>query len=56
MGLSKEETKAAMKQAMKEWMDEKFAEFGKWTLVGLAVATLVLLAWGTMIFYGWHKP
>jgi hypothetical protein len=33
--LDREEIKQAYKEALKEWMDEKFAIFGKWTLTGL---------------------
>ncbi|MFA5170434.1 MAG: hypothetical protein WC426_02630 [Sulfuriferula sp.] len=41
--LSPEEQKALLKQALQEWLDEKYAEFGKWTLRGIAAAFLVVL-------------
>ena len=28
-------TKDAVKEALKEWLNEQFAAFGKWTLTGL---------------------
>lgn len=30
--------KELIKEALKEWLDEKFAQFGKWTLKSLAAA------------------
>lgn len=39
------ELKKIMKSAIKEWMDERFAAFGKWTATGLAVAALGVLTW-----------
>ena len=37
--------KKIMKAAIKEWMDERFAAFGKWTATGLAIAALGVLTW-----------
>jgi len=31
-------TKDAVKEALKEWLNEQFAAFGKWTLTGLLSA------------------
>ena len=44
--LSSAETKEALKEALKEWMDDKFAEVGKWGVKGLAVVVLT----GIIIF------
>ena len=38
----KELFKAAIKEAAREWLDEQFRAFGKWTAMGLAAA----------VFYG----
>lgn len=41
--ISPEEQRDIIKQALQEWLDAKYAEFGKWTLRGLAAAALVAL-------------
>jgi hypothetical protein len=47
--LSKEELKAATKEALHEWLDDKWAAFGKWTLKGLAAmlvaASAAIILW-----------
>lgn len=50
-----EETKRVIKEALREWLDEKYSEFGKWTLHGLMAALLAGLV--VFIFWtqGWHK-
>jgi hypothetical protein len=52
----REDTKDAMREAMKEWLDEKFATFGKWTLTGIAATGLVLLAYAFLAAHGWKAP
>lgn len=57
---SEEERKRLMKEAFKEtvreWMDEQFSIFGKWTLRGLAAlgfgALVYLIGWSS----GWGPP
>ncbi len=39
--MSKDEQKVLIKEALKEWLDEKFSQFGKWTFYSLAAAFLV---------------
>lgn len=34
-------TKDAVKEALKEWLNDQFAAFGKWTLTGLLSAAFV---------------
>ena len=50
-----EETKRIVKEALREWLDEKYAEFGRWSIHGilaaLLAATVVLVFWSQ----GWHK-
>ena len=50
-----EAIKLAMKEAIREWLDERFAELGRWTLRGLAAAMLAGLLWLMLISQGWHK-
>ena len=38
--LTREETIAAVKQAITEWLDAKFNEFSRWTVKGVACALL----------------
>jgi len=50
------EAKRIIKEAIREWLDEQFAKFGKWTFYGgLALATTVIL-YMTLVVNGWHKP
>jgi hypothetical protein len=37
------EDKELIKEALKEWLDEKFAEFGKWTLRSLAAIVVGII-------------
>jgi len=52
-----EHMKKIMKAAIKEWMDERFAVFGRWTATGIAIAALGLLAWAIVAVNGvpWTK-
>lgn len=40
MSNDEEEWKRIVKQAIKEWLDEQFASFGRWTFYGLVSALL----------------
>lgn len=47
--------KAALKEALSEWLDDQFSQFGKWTLRSLLA---VLFAAGVILFMyiqGYHK-
>lgn len=50
-----EEDKRVIKEAVKEWMDGMFANFGKFALASIAVAILGLLAYAMLRVDGWHK-
>jgi hypothetical protein len=43
--LTKEEAKAAMKEALSEWLDKQWAAVGKWTVGGLASTAIAGLAY-----------
>lgn len=59
-GDDKETTKAldkeAVKEALKEWMDEKFITFGKWSLAAFAVAAFTAMAYFVLMVDGWKRP
>ena len=38
--IDNDEFKALVKEAIKEWLEERWAEFGKWTARGLLAAML----------------
>jgi len=38
--LDRESQKEAIKEAISEWLDARFADVGRWTLKGLVAATL----------------
>ena len=52
-----EAMKKIMKAAIKEWLDEQFAKFGKWTALGITAMVLVLIAYGIVHINGvpWGK-
>lgn len=43
--LTREEAKAAMKEALTEWLDKQWAQFGKWTAGGLMSLAIAALAY-----------
>jgi hypothetical protein len=44
----------AIKAGIDAWLEQKFAQVGKWTIRGLCAGALGLIAhWLTS--YGWHK-
>lgn len=49
------EVKSAMKTAIKEWLDEKFAEFGWFSAKALMAAALGALLYFILTMNGWHK-
>ena len=55
-GDMRNEMKAAAKEAIKEWLDEKFATFGKWSLTTLAALGLAALVYFILLANGWKAP
>lgn len=53
--MTPEEQKTLMKEAMTEWLDKKFAEFGKWSAKGLFAMALVGVFYLYLSSHGW-KP
>lgn len=50
-----EQIKRITKEALKEWLDDKFQQFGKWTLGGIIAAGLFALVYFILSLNGWHK-
>lgn len=53
--LDKIEMKSAVKEAIKEWLDSKFLEFGKWTFRSLMAAALGAMAYLILWANGWGR-
>lgn len=49
------EAKRIMKEAIDEWLDKKFSEFGKWSAYGLLAAIVAVALYMTLVMNGWHK-
>lgn len=48
--------KNAVKEALKEWLDEKFTAFGKWAAVSVAAMALAALVYFILAMHGWKAP
>ena len=48
--------KEALREVIKEWLDERFRAVGKWTVRGLASALFAALAYFILTHGGWPKP
>lgn len=53
--LTKEEAKEAFKEAIKEWMDEQFLTFGRWTVHALTAAGVAAMTYFILKMNGWVK-
>lgn len=51
-----EAMKAAVKEALREWLNEKFTQFGKWSLGSLAALGLAALVYFILAMNGWRHP
>lgn len=51
---SRDDQKEIVKEALKEWLDDKWAAFGKWTAKGLATMAFSALAYWYLSTHGWH--
>lgn len=56
MPIDRELQKAALKEALKEWLDEKAAEFGKTTFKWMVMAVFVGLVYLWLTSHGWTAP
>lgn len=55
MPVDKELQKAAIKEAISEWLDDKFSQFGKWTFYGLMAAGFAGMVYLALKGQGWNK-
>jgi len=39
--MSEDEKKALMREVLRQWLDEQFAMFGKWSLTGILSAAFI---------------
>lgn len=51
-----EAMKAAVKEALREWLNEKFIEFGRWSFRSLAALALAALVYFILAMNGWERP
>lgn len=47
--------KSMVKEALHEWLDEKFMQLGKFSLGAIAAAGLAALTYFIFTMNGWHK-
>lgn len=52
----RKDMKQAMKEAIREFLDDKFAEFGKWSFYGICGMALVVMTVLALKFGGWTAP
>ena len=53
--LTPNQQKEAMKAAIREWMDDAFTEFGKWTFKGLMIAAFCGCVFLALKGQGWTR-
>lgn len=51
-----EEQKEILKEALKEWLDEKFTTFGKWSFGIFAAAAFFAVSYFILTINGWKGP
>jgi hypothetical protein len=47
--------KQAVKEAIREWLDEIFAAFGRWSITAILAAAFAGLVYLALTGAGWHK-
>jgi hypothetical protein len=50
--MTRDDEKAVLKEALKEWMDEQFALFGKWSLGAISALALSALVYFVLFTSG----
>ncbi len=44
------------REAINEWINDKFREFGKWSIKGLAALAFGVLIYFVLVQHGWTPP
>ena len=52
----RDDMKTAFKEALKEWLDEKFATVGIWSVRGIVSMVLVAVTYIALQLAGWKPP
>lgn len=50
------QAKRIIKEAIREWLDEQFSKFGRWSFYGILAFATTAILYLTLIANGWHKP
>lgn len=53
--MSDEDTKAALKEAIKEWLDDEIQQFGYFALKSLSAALFAAAIYFILSMNDWHK-
>lgn len=53
--MAEQELKEVLKEALKEWLDDKFTIFGKWSLGTLSALGLAAIVIFILNMNGWHQ-
>lgn len=53
--MAEQEMKGILKEALKEWLDEKFSTFGKWSLATISALILGAITIFILNTNGWHQ-
>lgn len=51
-----DDVKEALKEALREWLDDKFMQFGKWSFFGLGALILSAVIYFILRTQGWTPP
>jgi len=54
--MNPEDYKKAVKEALREWLDEKYALLGKWAVRSFIASLLALIAYLILVKSGWTPP
>jgi len=53
--VDEDKMKEALKEALKEWMDDKLLQFGKFSIASIGIMGVVALVYFILKLYGWSR-